>query len=265
VLLALSCLGVFSADAYHLSRSSPNAERRQLFHDYWVAHPYLIPPNDLASQLPPGEIAMAEAEQVRRRQARQLPDDATLEAERTEWLAPTSIGLLDAWQYRWGLVPSHGGLQVGWFTHLFMHATWWHLLGNLFFFALVAPAVEQLVGPFAFLLLYLVAGVVAAACQYMVDMSSAIPVVGASGAIAGCMGAFTVCFRRERFLLPWGRRAMEIPAWLWGAVWISEQLLLLLGGVGGQGIAVLAHVGGYAFGAAAAAGRSLGGRPTRVG
>ena len=153
---------------------------------------------------------------------------------------------------RLGLVPARGLLQPGWLTHMFLHFGWMHLLGNLFFFYLVGPLLEDLWGRKFFAGFYLVGGVVAALAHFALDPHSAVLMAGASGAVAACMGAFSYrcASRRIRmwYLIFWVRSGtFLIPAWVWGGFWFAGEVFSLVTRSSG-GVAVAAHIGGFLFG-----------------
>jgi membrane associated rhomboid family serine protease len=153
----------------------------------------------------------------------------------------------------------------GVFTGMFMHASWEHILGNLLFLWIFGNNVEDALGHVGFFFWYLAAGVVAMAAQTAVTLALAgvgaasIPNIGASGAIAGVLGAYFVLLPRARVLtlIFFGIILIrEIPAiWFLGA-WILLQALTgglsLLHPQAGGGVAFFAHLGGFAFGLATA-------------
>jgi membrane associated rhomboid family serine protease len=155
-----------------------------------------------------------------------------------------------------GLIPARGVLQIGWLSHMFLHGGLFHLLGNLLFFYLVGPFVEDLWGRGRFLGLFLIGGVVAAAVQFALDPGFAGPIIGASGAIAACMGAFCIEFpRRQVRIFYWYFRSYGtffIPVWLWAGLWFAREVLSLVVAGAGSEIAFGAHVGGFVFGVGAA-------------
>lgn len=157
--------------------------------------------------------------------------------------------------HRWGYVPGASDpLRV--FTSMFLHAGVLHLAGNMLFFFVSGPFVEDAYGRVVFLLLYLCSGAVAAAVHGSMNPDSLVPMVGASGAIAGVMGAFLIRLagRRIRFFwmplapLPWLSRQISIPAFVFLPLWFVGQLFFA-GLTDGQGVAFFAHIGGFAFGA----------------
>jgi membrane associated rhomboid family serine protease len=151
----------------------------------------------------------------------------------------------------------------GVFTGMFMHASWEHILGNMLFLWIFGNNVEDALGHVRFLLWYLAAGVVAMAVQTAVTLefagvgAASIPNIGASGAIAGVLGAYFVLLPRARVLtlIFFGIILIrEIPAFWFLGIWIALQAwtggLSLLHPQSGGGVAFFAHIGGFAFGLA---------------
>src|SRR3954449_12258782 len=147
------------------------------------------------------------------------------------------------------------------FTSMFMHASWEHILGNLLFLWIFGNNVEDALGHAGFLLWYLAAGAVAMAVQTFVTLdfagvrAASVPNIGASGAIAGVLGAYFVLLPRARVLtlIFFGIILIrEIPAVWFLGVWIALQAwtggLSLLHPDAGGGVAFFAHIGGFAFG-----------------
>jgi len=142
-------------------------------------------------------------------------------------------------------------------TSMFMHGGWMHLIGNMWSLWLFGDNVEDKLGHWRFLGFYVLSGLAAGGSQYMVDSHSTMPVVGASGAIAGVMGAYMVLFPKARILtfvtLGFFWRLTTLPAWIFIGIWIGFQLLsgaVVLGGSNGAagGIAFWAHIGGFTAG-----------------
>ena len=145
------------------------------------------------------------------------------------------------------------GAAPTWLTHQFLHDGWGHLLGNLLYLIIFGNNVEDRCGTGRFLAFYLLCGVLAAAAQRAGDPSSEIPMVGASGAIAGVMGAYLVLFPRVRVHTLVAMRVVALPAWVLLGFWFAWQVFLSLptGGSGamtGGGVAYLAHAGGFLAG-----------------
>ena len=138
-------------------------------------------------------------------------------------------------------------------TYQFLHAGPAHLLGNCWFLWVFGRGVEDRLGPPRFLLLYLLSGVAAAAVQVMVSGDSPLPMMGASGAISGVLGAYLVLFPRAWIytLVPWIVPILPVPAFVFLALWFVAQAFhgfgALLGGASG-GVAWWAHVGGFLAG-----------------
>jgi len=141
------------------------------------------------------------------------------------------------------------------FTSMFMHGSWFHLLSNMWTLYIFGDNVEDRMGSGRFLVFYLLAGLAAGLTQLSFDPTSNIPTVGASGAIAGVLGAYLLLFPRARVitLIPlFFLQFVEIPAFYFLGIWFLTQLssgLLSLGAAGSfGGIAWWAHVGGFVFG-----------------
>lgn len=160
-------------------------------------------------------------------------------------------------------VPLGGGesCQVGgypgWFTVLssmFMHGGWLHLIGNMWFLWVFGNNVEDSTGRGRFLLFYLLCGALAALVQSGANPESPIPMVGASGAISGVMGAYIVLYPRVRvhmlLVLVIFITTIRVPAWMMLGYWFLLQLAGTLPMVssGGGGVAFLAHAGGFVAG-----------------
>lgn len=200
------------------------------------------------------------------------PDPAQLAAERKELEALVARNL----EQRGGperalsLVPSRGFAQVGWVTNLFVHFDLFHLLGNLLFLWIVGPLLEEAWGRWRFLLFYFAAGLFASLVQFGIDRHSIASIGGASGAIAGCMGAFALRFAltkiRFHYFL-WFIRIMvgevHVPAWLCGVLWLGRELFDLKDG-GATGVATGAHVGGFMIGGLVAVGMKALGRDSEL-
>jgi membrane associated rhomboid family serine protease len=141
-------------------------------------------------------------------------------------------------------------------TSMFMHGGWLHLLGNMWFLWIFGNNVEDSMGHARFAVFYLLCGVAAAALQILTQPESGIPMVGASGAIGGVMGAYIVLYPRVhiQMVVIFGIfiRTIVVPASFMLGYWFLLQLLggaVSLGRAGG-GVAFWAHVGGFAAGAA---------------
>ncbi len=160
---------------------------------------------------------------------------------------------------QWALVPARitaGQAYLTILTSMFLHGGWTHILGNMLFLWVFGPQIEDVMGPMRYLLFYLVSGVIATAAQILVDPSSMIPQLGASGAIAGVMGAFLITYPRDRIrtilIFGWFMRVTRVPAIILVGFWFLMQLFNSLGAladVQSSGVAYMAHIGGFIFGA----------------
>jgi membrane associated rhomboid family serine protease len=155
-----------------------------------------------------------------------------------------------------GIVAGHRWITL--FTAMFLHGSWSHIIGNMIFLWAFAPEIEDAMGRARYLLFYLVGGLVAMLAQVLADTHSAIPNLGASGAIAAVMGAFLVTYPRDRikavlFIFIFAKITF-IPAALLIGFWFLTQLVHAgtVAQVQTGGVAYLAHVGGFLFGAATA-------------
>ncbi len=143
------------------------------------------------------------------------------------------------------------------FSSMFMHGGWMHLIGNMLFLHVFGDNIEDRLGHVRYIFFYLLAGVGAAAGQILINPTSEIPMVGASGAIAGVLGAYILMFPRARILtlIPifFFIQFVELPAYLFLGIWFLMQLIsgTLSLGIGGDagGVAWWAHIGGFVAGA----------------
>jgi membrane associated rhomboid family serine protease len=141
------------------------------------------------------------------------------------------------------------------FTAMFVHANWMHVLGNMLFLWVFGDNVEDILGHGKYVIFYLACGVGAAMAQVAMDPSSRIPMVGASGAIAGVMGAYLVKFPRSQVvMLTWFIFifTFDLPAWAMLIYWFAIQVFGGFGSItqaSAGGTAFLAHVGGFVMGA----------------
>lgn len=157
---------------------------------------------------------------------------------------------------QWGIVPDRLHLE-SLITSMFLHGGWMHILGNMLFLWVFGRNVEDLIGGGRFVVFYLLCGLAAALVQVVTNFYSPVPTIGASGAIAGVMGAYLVKFPRARIitLLPifFFFTTIEIPAALLLLFWFGMQFLNSIGSLAqtdysGGGVAWFAHVGGFVTG-----------------
>ena len=158
-------------------------------------------------------------------------------------------------RFYWGLHHDLSDAILPIFTSMFLHGGWIHVLGNMWFLFIFGDNVEDRLGGLRYLIFYLLSGVAAALLQAYILSGSNAPMVGASGAIAGVLGAYLVLFPRARVasLVPilFIFTIVELPAIVFLLFWFVSQLfsgLFVLNGGSGSGVAWWAHIGGFAFG-----------------
>jgi membrane associated rhomboid family serine protease len=153
------------------------------------------------------------------------------------------------------------GAQPHWYTlvtSLFLHGSWLHLIGNMWFLWIFGDNIEDRFGHVKYLGFYVFCGLVAAGAQIATDPSAAVPMIGASGAISGVMGAYVVLYPRVTVrtlvFLGFYFTVIRVPAYFILGFWFVLQLLSSLPQLGGAhgGVAFAAHVGGFLAGAVTA-------------
>ena len=175
------------------------------------------------------------------------------------------VGSERALFFAFGVVPSnitqflHGSASsaptfLPLFTSMFLHGSWAHVIGNMWFLWIFGDNIEDYLGHFKYLFFYLVSGVTAAAAQIILIPQSQVPTVGASGAIAGVLGAYFILYPRAR-VLTWLPPVFffYLPAWIMLGYWFILQFLSgaassITGSAQNGGIAFWAHVGGFVAG-----------------
>ena len=147
------------------------------------------------------------------------------------------------------------GLQLSHvITHMFLHGSWMHLLGNMWFLWLFGNNIEDSMGHIRFAVFYLLCGLAAATGQVLTQPDSVVPMVGASGAISGVMGGYLVLYPRVRVytlvFLGFFVTSIALPAWAMLGYWFVIQFISGVVSIGGQGagVAFWAHVGGFVAG-----------------
>src|SRR5579871_3333241 len=163
---------------------------------------------------------------------------------------------------QWSVIPANIVSGKGWVTILsamFMHGGWMHIIGNMVFLHAFGPEVEDAMGRWRYLSFYLLSGIAATLAQIVVAPYSQVPNLGASGAIAGVMGAFLVTYPRDRIkvllVIFIFIRTTMIPAALLIGLWFVIQLFSQIGSIASVqsgGVAYAAHIGGFLFGAISA-------------
>jgi len=165
----------------------------------------------------------------------------------------------DAFIEQWAFVPRRflanpGGDFLTLFTSMFMHAGWLHLLGNMLYLWIFGDNVEDRFGLIKFTAFYLVCGLTATAAQLAFSTGSNIPNLGASGAIAGVLGAYVLMFPQGKVSVLMGRRVIPMPALVVIGLWIVLQLFSGFGALATTtsaetgGVAYMAHIGGFIAG-----------------
>ncbi|HKZ96701.1 MAG TPA: rhomboid family intramembrane serine protease [Hyphomicrobiaceae bacterium] len=166
----------------------------------------------------------------------------------------------DAFIERWAFIPARFSADPAAeaptiLSAMFMHAGWLHLIGNMLYLWIFGDNVEDRFGPVKFTIFYLLSGLAATFAQYAVNGGSSVPNVGASGAIAGVLGAYILMFPKARVDVLLGRQVVAMPAFLVLGFWIVLQLFSGVGSIAYTdesadmgGVAYMAHVGGFAAG-----------------
>jgi membrane associated rhomboid family serine protease len=182
-----------------------------------------------------------------------------------EWtLDPKSLKALI---FQFGIVPAHLtaflagspkypliAVVLPFFTSMFLHGGWMHVIGNMWFLHIFGDNIEDYLGHFKYLVFYIVCGVLAMGAQVLSDPRSTVPALGASGAIAGVLGAYFLLYPGARVLTWFFVFVIWVPAWLILGYWFALQFLsgaatsLAYEGHGMGGVAFWAHVGGFVAG-----------------
>jgi len=172
---------------------------------------------------------------------------------------------LDRFIYMYGLVPARytipqiasyfttGQQFVSLITFMFLHGGFWHLLGNMWSLYIFGDNIEERLGPLRYLVFYMICGLASGLSHLVFNYNSTMPTIGASGAIAGVMGAYFILFPKAKiltlipiFFIPY---FIEIPAFFFLGIWFVFQFISAAGSHGQMaGIAWWAHIGGFIFG-----------------
>jgi len=163
----------------------------------------------------------------------------------------------DAFIVKWGFVPSRflanpfGDVRTL-FTSIFMHAGWVHLGGNMLYLWIFGDNVEDRFGHIKFTIFYLLCGLAATFAQLAFSLGSKVPNLGASGAIAGVLGAYILLFPKGKVRVLQGQRVIQVPALIVIGIWIVVQLFSGIGSIANTaqtgGVAYMAHIGGFLAG-----------------
>jgi len=163
----------------------------------------------------------------------------------------------DAFIMKWAFVPVRFltnplGDFATLFTSMFMHAGWLHLGSNMLYLWIFGDNVEDLFGHAKFIIFYLLCGLAATFAQLAFSAGSDIPNLGASGAIAGVLGAYIILFPQGRVKVLQGQRIIQVPALIVIGLWIVLQLFSGIGSIASTaqtgGVAYMAHIGGFVAG-----------------
>jgi membrane associated rhomboid family serine protease len=163
----------------------------------------------------------------------------------------------DAFIVRWAFVPRRfsanpAGDFPTLFTSMFMHAGWLHLGGNMLYLWIFGDNVEDRFGHIGFIVFYLLCGLAASFAQLAFSLGSSVPNLGASGAIAGVLGAYILLFPQGRVRVLQGQQVVQMPALIVIGFWILLQFFSGIGSISNTaesgGVAYMAHIGGFVAG-----------------
>ena len=163
----------------------------------------------------------------------------------------------DAFVGRWAFVPRRflanpSGDVPTLFTSMFMHAGWLHLGGNMLYLWIFGDNVEDRFGHIKFTIFYLLCGLAATVAQLAFSLGSNVPNLGASGAIAGVLGAYILLFPQGRVKVLQGQQVIQVPALIVIGIWIILQFFSGIGSIANTaqtgGVAYMAHIGGFLAG-----------------
>jgi membrane associated rhomboid family serine protease len=151
------------------------------------------------------------------------------------------------------MIPQAAGpdpIQLTLLSSMFMHGSWMHIFGNMLYLWIFGDQIEDLLGHGRFILFYLLCGLAAAFAQVMVEPDSVIPALGASGAIAGVLGAYLVRYPANVVRVLFSYHILRVPAFIVLGGWIALQLVSQVTLVPGEpaGVAYMAHIGGFVAG-----------------
>ena len=173
--------------------------------------------------------------------------------------------LLNEFFYNWGLIPSNvvhlvstgsplNPVMITFITAMFLHGGWLHMLGNMLFLWVFGDNVEDRFGHLRYLLFYLLVGIIGSITHILSNTASVVPIIGASGAVAGVLGAYFVTFPKARVLtlipIIFFFTIVEIPAVIFLALWFILQIFNGTASLGGAAnpVAWWAHIGGFVAG-----------------
>ncbi|HVT45700.1 MAG TPA: rhomboid family intramembrane serine protease [Thermoanaerobaculia bacterium] len=258
IVVNIAVFGVLDYRSRHTDYEPLEAKWHETL-SYLFQHPYLtVPPTIEHSLAPPLRKRLSEIREMTPRPdeqsfagAQQSLDDLVAELDALVRASP---------MLRYAYVPSEGSLR-SMITAMFIHADFMHLIGNLLFFFVTAPFIEDVFGRPIFAVLYFSGGIAATLTHTSQHSGSLVPLVGASGAIAAVMGAYLFRFYRSKlefFFVPFIWRPMLhfrffLPAFVVLPLWFVTQFYLATQETEGSGVAFWTHVGGFVWGLAFAA------------
>jgi membrane associated rhomboid family serine protease len=257
VTFALIALNIVFFLFTHFSGSSMDDfyEKLDAFQEYAASHPYLDIPPEGREYFEDWQLQQLDA--LREATNKQDLDPAQVEEDQKTLLSlmkeVRKVEKSNPYE-RWGYIPAEPSF-FSLFTCMFIHGGWLHLIGNMFFLYLAGCSIEDIWGRPVYTSFYLLSGVAATmahALQYPTDTA---PLIGASGAIAGLMGAFLVRLYNTKisffYLFGWWYRGtFKAPAYIMLPLWLAQQFFYaMLDQDGSSGVAFWAHIGGFGFGA----------------
>lgn len=228
---------------------------------YLNEHPYLRPPEEIKQFLSVKDREYLDGERRFRYTNMGGGSQESLEEERQEqaWLNQLAAELVELRDttpfHKYGYKPSEGGFKTL-ITSMFLHGGFGHIIGNLLFFFVTGPFLEDVLGRPLFTFLYFTGGMIASWTHAWQHPGSDIPLIGASGAIAAVMGAYLIRFARSKIefiwipiiIRPMWHIRFFVPAFVVLPLWFGSQFMIATKETDVSGVAVWAHVGGFAYG-----------------
>ncbi|HMO17571.1 MAG TPA: rhomboid family intramembrane serine protease [Oligoflexia bacterium] len=152
-------------------------------------------------------------------------------------------------QHKINLYPGPSPIYLTLLTAMFMHGSWMHIIGNMLYLFIFGDQIEDRLGKLKFILFYLLSGIMASISHILGDPTSVIPSLGASGAIAGVLGAYLLAYPKNLIKVLIIRQITYIPAFIVLGIWFTTQIFSQIGaGPESDGVAYLAHIGGFIAG-----------------
>ena len=252
-LIALNVLIFVSLSSSSPDEAEIEKAQKDMF-EYYQQHPYLKPPENLLKILDEKDLQQIqeklEKTDISQLSAQQIAEEQAILDKKAQ-IVRKMIEAIPAFQY------GHRPVEPHWwtfFTSMFLHGNWEHLLGNMLFLYIAGCTIEDLWGKPLFLTFYLSGGILAAWTHDLKFPDNNVPLIGASGAIAAVMGAFLVRLYNTRikffYLIGiWLRGTFLAPAWIALPLWLLIQFWSAATLGESAGVAFWAHIGGFVFGA----------------